>query len=101
MRHEVKQEQKPFGVLQRRGLLQEYESIDHGEIWRRTPGPPSLYLAIQRGPSFRDLLQQLRDSALHGARVAEVNAHPVCGRKLLSFRNSNLARCGSILVFPS
>ena len=79
VRHEMKQPQQYFGILQRRRLLQKDESIHYGKIRRRKTRPPALHLPVERRPRLRNLFQQLRDCALHGARVAEVNPHPVSG----------------------
>ena len=43
----------------------------------------------------------MRDRALHSTRMSEINPHPVRRGKLLGFRNSDFARRGSILRFPT
>ena len=81
VRHEMKQPQQHLGILQRRRLLQKDETIHHGKIRRRKPRAPALHLPVERRPGFRNFFQQLRDGALHGAGVAEINPHPVGRRR--------------------
>ena len=74
------------------------------------PRPPALDLPVQSRPRFRNLLQQLRDGALHGARVPEVNPHPIGGCELPGIRatrrrtngfGSNLVRRRFVLRLPA
>src|SRR5579859_5337013 len=97
----MKQTQQYFRILQRGGLLEKDQAVDHRKIRSRKPRSPALYLSIERGPSLRNFLEQLRDRALYSSRVPEVNPHPVGGGKLRCIRRSNLADSRGILRFPT
>ena len=101
VRHEVKHPQQHFGILQGRRLLQKDESIHHRKIRGRQPRAPALHLPVQRRPRFRNFFQQLRYGALHGARVPEVNPHPVGSREFFRIRGSNSLRRRFVLRLPA
>ena len=101
MRHEVKQAQQNFGILQSRGLLQKDQSVNDRKIRCGNPRAPTLYLAIERRPGLGDLFEQLRHGPLHRAGVAEIDSHPVGSRKFFGTGSADLSSSSGVLRFPT